>query len=200
MEILLKGTVSAQFWAIHGKLCGNCAFQQSRSERNLNLKPIENIFHIVKQQLHQDAWDQQIIREDFPFIFTRYQTSLEITSIHVADRTPFNVSKNQGIYYIIKKDRTLIPSFVIIIKCIELFCYKKCLVTCNNNYTPLFQECIMQEKWTFQGIKFSTFYKSSSIEVVLKTVYEKLKTFIQCTKQIFNNHILTTSTGLCFKT
>ena len=74
----------------------------------------------------------------------------------MADRTPFNVPNNQEIYYINKKDRTLIPSFVIIIKCIELFCDRKCLVTCNN-YTHLFQECIMQEKWIFYGIRFSVY-------------------------------------------
>ena len=78
---------------------------------------------------------------------------------------------NQGVYYVNKKDRTLIPSFVIIINCFELFCYTKCLVTCKN-YTSLFQKCIMQERWIFHGLRFSTFYKSSSIEVALKTVYD----------------------------
>lgn len=74
----------------------------------------------------------------------------------MSDRTPSNVPKNQEIYYIKKKDRTLIPSFVIIIKCIELFCDRKCLVTCNN-YTPLFQECTMLEKWIFYGIRFPVY-------------------------------------------
>ena len=35
MEILWKDTVSAEFWAIHPKLCGNSAFPQNSHTRKL---------------------------------------------------------------------------------------------------------------------------------------------------------------------
>ena len=35
MEILWKDTVSAKFWAIRPKLCGNCAFPQNFHTRKL---------------------------------------------------------------------------------------------------------------------------------------------------------------------
>ena len=35
MEILWKGTISAQFWAIPPKLYGNCAFPQNFHTRKL---------------------------------------------------------------------------------------------------------------------------------------------------------------------
>ena len=52
------------------------AFKIYHSSRSPDLNPIENIFHIVKQRLHQDALDRQITREDFAVFFARVKTTL----------------------------------------------------------------------------------------------------------------------------
>ena len=55
--------------------------------RSLDLNPIENIFHIVKWRLRQDALDQQITQEDFGAFSSRVKTTLETITIDVGDRT-----------------------------------------------------------------------------------------------------------------
>ena len=42
-----------------------------------DLKPIENIFHIVKKKLHQDALEMKIVRKDFEEFSARVKKILE---------------------------------------------------------------------------------------------------------------------------
>ena len=61
--------------------------------RSPDLNPTENIFHIVKRRLRQDALDQQITREDFAAFSARVKTTLETITIDVVDRTNFSMGK-----------------------------------------------------------------------------------------------------------
>ena len=61
--------------------------------RSPDLNPIENIFHIVKRRLRQDALDQQITREDFAAFSARVKTTLETIPIDVVDRTILSMGK-----------------------------------------------------------------------------------------------------------
>ena len=61
--------------------------------RSPDLNPMENIFHIVKRRLRQDALDQQITREDFPAFSARVKTILETIPIDVVDRTILSMGK-----------------------------------------------------------------------------------------------------------
>ena len=55
--------------------------------RSPDLNPIENIFHIVKQRLHQDALNRQITRKDFAGFSARVKTIPELIPNDVVDRT-----------------------------------------------------------------------------------------------------------------
>ena len=61
--------------------------------RSPDLNPIENIFHIVKRRLRQDALDQQITQEDFAAFSARVKTTLETIPIDVVDRTILSMGK-----------------------------------------------------------------------------------------------------------
>lgn len=50
---------------------------------------IENIFHTVKQRVHQDASDRQITQKDFGVFSARLKTTLESIRIDEVDETPF---------------------------------------------------------------------------------------------------------------
>ena len=54
-----------------------CAQKFTIWARSLNLNPIENILHIARQRLRQDALDQQIARKDFAVFSARVKTTLE---------------------------------------------------------------------------------------------------------------------------
>ena len=55
--------------------------------RSPHLKPIENIFHIVKKKLHQDALEMKIEREDFEEFSARVKRKLESVPVDVVDIT-----------------------------------------------------------------------------------------------------------------
>ena len=54
--------------------------------RSPDLNPIENIFHIVKKKLHQDALEMKIEREDFEEFSARVKRTLESVPVDVVDR------------------------------------------------------------------------------------------------------------------
>ena len=61
--------------------------------RSPDLNPTENIFHIVKCRLCQDALDQQITQEDFVVFSARVKTTLEMIPIDVVDKTILSMGK-----------------------------------------------------------------------------------------------------------
>ena len=71
---------------------GNFSYRMVILHRTL-LNPIENIFHIVKWRLHQDALDQQITRKDFATFSARVRTTLESIPIDMVDRTILSMGK-----------------------------------------------------------------------------------------------------------
>ena len=77
--------------------------------RSPDLNPIENIFHIAKRRLHQDALGQQITRQDFAAFSARVKTKLETIPIDGVDRTPWT---RESMKLQNEKDRELNTSFV----------------------------------------------------------------------------------------
>ena len=75
--------------------------------KSSDLNPIENIFHIVKQCLHQDALDQQITREDFAAFSTRVKTTLESWWTELS--SPW---ARESMKLLTEKDRELNTSFL----------------------------------------------------------------------------------------
>ena len=61
--------------------------------RSPDLNPIENIFHIVKKKLHQDALEMKIEREDFDEFSARVKRTLESVPVDVVDRTIRSMDK-----------------------------------------------------------------------------------------------------------
>ena len=55
--------------------------------RSPDLNPIENIFHIVKKKLQQDALEMIIEREDFDELSARAKTTMGSVPVDAADRT-----------------------------------------------------------------------------------------------------------------
>ena len=75
--------------------------------------------------------------------------------------------RNKGTYYINKKNRGLITIFLTIFKCIEFFCYTKCLVTCFNYYivSGMYNE---NGKWLIHGIRFRKFINHIQFKLLKK--------------------------------
>ena len=61
--------------------------------RSPDLNPIENIFHIVKKKLHQDALEMKIEHEDFEQFSDWVKTTLESVPVDVVDRTIRSMNK-----------------------------------------------------------------------------------------------------------
>lgn len=61
--------------------------------RSPDLNPIENIFHIVKKKLHNDALEKEIKREDFAEFSARVKRTLESVPVDVVDRTILSMDK-----------------------------------------------------------------------------------------------------------
>ena len=53
----------------------------------------ENIFHIVRKKLHQDALEMKIEREDFEEFLARVKRRLESVPVDVVDRTARSMDK-----------------------------------------------------------------------------------------------------------
>ena len=62
--------------------------------RSSHINPIENIFYIVKQRLHQDV--RLITREDFAAFSTIVKSRQELRSIILVGKTPFHEEESQG--------------------------------------------------------------------------------------------------------
>ena len=75
--------------------------------------------------------------------------------------------RNKGTYYINKKNRGLITIFITIFKCIEFFCYTKCLITCFNYYivSGMYNE---NGKWLIHGIRFRKFRNHIQFKLLKK--------------------------------
>ena len=127
---------------------------------------MENICHIVKQWLHQETWDWRITREYFALFFTRVQSTLETMPIHLENRTSFDTLKNQWKLLHKQKGQRINYHLITIWKCIELFCYTKCLVTCCNYYfvSGMYNIRKMATPWH----KVFNIYKSYSVQVAKK--------------------------------
>ena len=61
--------------------------------RSPDLNPIENIFHIVKKKLHQDALEMKIEPADFEEFSARVKRTLESVPVDVVDRTIRSMDK-----------------------------------------------------------------------------------------------------------
>ena len=55
--------------------------------RSPDLNPIENIFHIVRKQLKQDALDRKIEREKYEEFCTRVKETIQGISVELIDKT-----------------------------------------------------------------------------------------------------------------
>ena len=55
--------------------------------RSPDLNPIENIFHLVKRQLHEDALEKYIMNETFEEFSDRIKRTMNNISIAVIDKT-----------------------------------------------------------------------------------------------------------------
>ena len=76
-----------------------------------DLNPIENIFHIVKKRLHQDALEMKIEREDFMEFSAQVKNTLEIVAVDVVDRTIPLMDKR--IDLIVKRKEKILTSYVL---------------------------------------------------------------------------------------
>lgn len=61
--------------------------------RSPDMNPIENVFNVAKEQLHQQALDREIIHEDFDSFCERVKRTLKDISISYIDRTIDSMNK-----------------------------------------------------------------------------------------------------------
>ena len=74
--------------------------------RSPDLKPIKNIFHIVKKKMHQDAFDIKIEREDFKEFSAQVKKTRESVPVDVVDRTIQSMDKRIDLIVKRKEQRT----------------------------------------------------------------------------------------------
>ena len=65
--------------------------------RSPHFNPIENIFHIVKKKLHEDALEMIIEHEDFEEVSARVKTTLESVPVDVVDKTIRSMDKRMDL-------------------------------------------------------------------------------------------------------
>ena len=70
------------------------------------LNPIENIFHIVKKTLQQDALEMKIQHEDFEEFSRRVKKTLESVPVDLVDRTIRSMDKRRDLIVKRKEQRT----------------------------------------------------------------------------------------------
>ena len=61
--------------------------------RSPDLNPIENVFHIVKKKLHEEALEYEIKRENFEEFSARVKRTLESVPVDIIDRTILSMNK-----------------------------------------------------------------------------------------------------------
>ena len=100
--------------------------------------------------------------------------------IHLENRTSFDTLKNQWKLLHKQKGQRINYHLITILKCTELFCYTKCLVTCCNYYfvSGMYNIRKMATPWH----KVFNIYKSYSVQVAKKKEkYHPLKiSFFSC--------------------
>ena len=62
-----------------------------------DLNPVENIFHIAKKKLHQDALEMKIERKDFEEFSAQVKRTLESVPVDVVDRTIRSMDKRRDL-------------------------------------------------------------------------------------------------------
>ena len=71
--------------------------------RSPDCNPIENVFNVVKQQLHQQALEREIVHEDFETFSNRVKQTLRNVSVSYIDKTIDTM--NECMAMIIKRRR-----------------------------------------------------------------------------------------------
>ena len=74
--------------------------------RSPDLNPIENIFHLVKSKLCEDAYEQHIAKEDFQQFSLRVKNTIENIPVETINRTIESMPKRMGFIVKGKGQRT----------------------------------------------------------------------------------------------
>lgn len=74
--------------------------------RSPDLNPIENIFHLVKRKLHDDACDRNITKENFNQFSARVKETIEQVPVDIIDKTIKSMTKRIPLIIKLKGQRT----------------------------------------------------------------------------------------------
>ena len=82
------------------------AMKFSIPARSPDLNPIENLFHLSKAKMHEDALQKNIVFENWDDFVLRAQTTMENSDVGVIDRTIASLEKRIGLVIKNKGERT----------------------------------------------------------------------------------------------